>query len=384
MTPPPLADAPPTAATASESRPDFLVRLGLLIPCSVADVEAAFREAAKHAHPDRGGTAAGFVQLQADYKAALEYARFFASRRGWLAANVERYAAQQELIAEIERRGGHVVTARPAWIGREVGDDFAQVVDAITAIRWTGPDVGLAEVQFLVSHRALLGGLHRLDLSGSFVDFPAVRRLALFPTLHELNLRGTYAGNRSAKALAQMPSLRRVDLSDTFVTWHGVWRLRRRRPDLEVVTQCDDQPGWSSTKRGYRWLLRVLSAYVAALLLATHIPGEPELTRQIRWPGVDKVVHFGMYFGLAGLMAFVISWRYRDRTCRTGLSVVWYAAIAIFVAGFAAVDEWTQPWTGRERDLRDWLADVGGVAAGLLVFALVRLYRRRGQSLKCP
>jgi VanZ family protein len=225
--------------------------------------------------------------------------------------------------------------------------------------------------------------MHRLDLSHSYVDFPAVRRLAVLPTLHELNLRGTYAGDRSAKALSEMPALRRVDLGDTFVSWHGVWRLRRRRPDLQVISRCDDQPGLSSSKRSYRWLLRLLTAYVVAMLLATHLPGEPEVVRRVHWPNADKLAHFGIYCGLAALLAFVVAWRSTDRRSRTGLSAAWYAGIAMFVATFAAVDELTQPWTGRERDFKDWLADVAGMAAGLILFSIVRVYRRRRQTLKC-
>lgn len=377
MTPPPLADASTSWATASDGRPDFLIRLGLLIPCSLEDVEAAFRDAVKHVHPDHGGTAAEFVQLEADYQAALQYAQFYTNRRAWLGANVERYAAQQELIAEIERRGGSVETARPQWIAREVGDDFAQVLDTIVGVRLTGPEVGLADVQYLASRREHLGGLHRLDLSDSLVDWRAIKCLTAFPTLHELDLSGTFAGNRTAGVLAQLPALRRVNLSDTFVTWRGVWRLRHRRPDLEVITQCDATRGTAGTKRGYRWLMRLLVAYVIALVLATHMPSDPDLLPQVHWQAADKVVHFGIYCGLATLMAFALSWRCADPKSRTGLSAAWFAGIAIFVGAFAAIDELTQPWTGRETDLKDWIADVAGMAVGLICFALISLYRRQ-------
>jgi len=208
--------------------------------------------------------------------------------------------------------------------------------------------------------------------------------LAVLPTLHELDLRGTYAGNRTAAVLAGMPALRRVKVSDTFVTWRGVWLLRRRRPDLEVITTCDEQRGTAGTKRGYRWLMRLLAAYVVMLVIATHFPGEAEVVPRVRWPGADKVVHFGIYCGLAGLIAFVVSWRCTDRQSLTGLSAAWYAGIAVFVAAFAAVDELTQPWTGRERDFKDWLADVAGMAFGLILFTAIMVYRRQGQRLKCP
>lgn len=41
-----------------------LLRLGLSWHCSLADLKKAFREAAKHAHPDRGGTAEAFRDVQ--------------------------------------------------------------------------------------------------------------------------------------------------------------------------------------------------------------------------------------------------------------------------------------------------------------------------------
>ena len=106
-------------------------------------------------------------------------------------------------------------------------------------------------------------------------------------------------------------------------------------------------------------------------------------TPLVRWPGADKLAHFGIYFGLTGLIALVVAWRCTDRQSRTGLSAAWYAAIAVCVASFAAIDEFTQPWTGRERDSKDWLADVAGMTAGLVLFAIISLVRRQGQRLKC-
>jgi VanZ family protein len=375
-TPPPLADAAISTTSAGDGRPEFLVRLGLLIPCSVEDVEAAYRDAAKQAHPDHGGTVAEFVQLQSDYQAAIEYARLTTNRRGWLAENVERYAAQQDVIAEIERRGGVVETSRPEWISREVGEDFAQIVDAISAIRWTGPEVTPADIRYLVSQREHVGSLHRLDLSDTLLDYRTIRLLAALPTLHELNLHGTYAGSRTAAALAELPALRRVDLGDTFVNRYDIWRLRGRRPTLEIVSQYDNTRRPSAAKRAYRWLMRLLVVYVFGLVLATHYPPDPDIIPEVRWRGMDKVVHFGIYCGLTSLTAFALSWRSKNRTSRTGLSAKWYVAIAVFVAAFAAVDEFTQPLTGRDRDLKDWLADMGGMLFGLILFSVVAPYLR--------
>jgi curved DNA-binding protein CbpA len=48
--------------------------LGLGIDASVEDVRRAFRQRAYAAHPDRGGSMAAFVALEAAYRSALELA----------------------------------------------------------------------------------------------------------------------------------------------------------------------------------------------------------------------------------------------------------------------------------------------------------------------
>ena len=307
MTSPPLADAAPSSTTAADGRPDFLVRLGILLPCSVADVEAAYRDRAKQAHPDAGGTTADFIQLHADYEAALQYARFRSSRRAWLAATIERYAAQQDVVAEIERRGGSVETERNEWIARQIGDDFAQVLDTVVGVRLTGQTVGLADVQFLASKQHSLAGLKRLDLSASQVGNTAVQFLIRFSTLHELDLSGTLVGNACVSTLRRMDALRRVNLAHTFVGWWGLIQLHRRRPDLQVATCCEKGHSAEATKCSYRWALTVLVLYVVAVLIATHAPIEPELSELGPWVSFDKLAHIGIYGVLSCLAAFVIA-----------------------------------------------------------------------------
>lgn len=49
--------------------------LELSFPCTVAEVKAAYRELAKHAHPDRGGSHGEFLELQTAYEQALHLCR---------------------------------------------------------------------------------------------------------------------------------------------------------------------------------------------------------------------------------------------------------------------------------------------------------------------
>ena len=60
----------------AEARPDFLVALGLIPPCTVEDVKQAFLAKVKTAHPDVGGDAAEFRKLQEAYERATEWAKF--------------------------------------------------------------------------------------------------------------------------------------------------------------------------------------------------------------------------------------------------------------------------------------------------------------------
>lgn len=50
--------------------------LALSFPCTVAEVKAAYRELAKRAHPDRGGSHGEFLELQAAYEQALHLCRY--------------------------------------------------------------------------------------------------------------------------------------------------------------------------------------------------------------------------------------------------------------------------------------------------------------------
>ncbi len=106
--------------------------------------------------------------------------------------------------------------------------------------------------------------------------------------------------------------------------------------------------------------LLVLVGYWLALVVGTHWPQPPELF------GIgesDKFIHFTAYFGLALLvclnwaLARAMGWRQ-------------WLAIAVVLTAFGALDEITQIPVGRHADVRDWFADVTGVAAGMAIFVL--------------
>lgn len=85
--------------------------------------------------------------------------------------------------------------------------------------------------------------------------------------------------------------------------------------------------------------------------------------------GVDKVVHFFAYAGLAFFMRCAI---------RPVPGRGW--AVLLLCSVFGAVDELTQPLFNRTCDPFDWLANVAGVASVCVVWRVgktVRDHRRR-------
>ncbi|MBX3404733.1 MAG: hypothetical protein KF699_15080 [Phycisphaeraceae bacterium] len=115
-------------------------------------------------------------------------------------------------------------------------------------------------------------------------------------------------------------------------------------------------------------------AYTAALLYGTHGP-----RRDVDVPGIDRpdlVVHlfaFGGWFVLLLATEYIGPWR-------AGRSLVLCALIG---AAFAAVNESTQalPVFARTAAWDDYLANLGGIAAGmLLAWAAARVWPARPRA----
>ncbi len=120
------------------------------------------------------------------------------------------------------------------------------------------------------------------------------------------------------------------------------------------------------TRRHGKWYLAV---YWLCLLLLTHWPnlspirGEPQ--------HLDKLVHFTLYCVLSGLAAAAF-------TSPGSPTAKWRMLAVLLVAiAFGLVDETTQPFTGRDFDWWDWLADILGATTGVLALGA---WRRRQTS----
>lgn len=120
--------------------------------------------------------------------------------------------------------------------------------------------------------------------------------------------------------------------------------------------------------RRHKTVLIALGIYWPAIFLLTHIP-VPDIARQSGMS--DKTMHVLAYFGLTFLTWFAVSpyervtWRGRK---------VWL--VFAVLAGYAAVDEFLQgiSFLNRSIELLDFAANVGGVAAALVLLSIFRFW----------
>lgn len=117
------------------------------------------------------------------------------------------------------------------------------------------------------------------------------------------------------------------------------------------------------------WLLCFV-AWFGVLWLLSSRPGDAGGLPPI--PGIDKVAHFGFFFGGGGLLSAFL-FRLNPQRPRWFLLMALVFIIMGLVGWF---DETHQSYVpGRSgNDFPDWLADVSGAVAGALVF---RKFHRR-------
>lgn len=118
-----------------------------------------------------------------------------------------------------------------------------------------------------------------------------------------------------------------------------------------------------------RVLYGLLVAYWGFICFLTHTPKLPPITMEVK----DKTAHFLAYGALGGLV-YLCVWVMRPRWRFIPLVVMAVAMV------YGALDEWTQPWFGRDCDLYDWFADLKGagiaaVSMGAIQLAWAMLYR---------
>jgi hypothetical protein len=215
-----------------------MATLELLPPYTLDDVKKAYKAKARGVHPDAGGKASEFVELTEAYKRALEYVEFRSSAREWIAARIERYIEQNELIEELQSAGGSVELEEGAWRQRVLGE-FGQVGDQIVAVRLNAMANVSACLKSLVQRRQLLDKLLLIDLGNSAVTDTEIGQLSAFPQLRRLDLRNARLSYRSLSVLGKFNDLTMLNLGGTRINRWQRFRLSRRFPQLRVVMHDD-------------------------------------------------------------------------------------------------------------------------------------------------
>lgn len=114
------------------------------------------------------------------------------------------------------------------------------------------------------------------------------------------------------------------------------------------------------------WLAALVIWFAVLWILSSTQPSVPQAPPI---PHLDKVAHFGYFFGGGGLLA-ALFYRLNPTSPRWGRIIL---GTVVLLALVGALDEYHQTFTpGRSgNDPWDWLADVLGALAGALVFKRV-------------
>lgn len=114
----------------------------------------------------------------------------------------------------------------------------------------------------------------------------------------------------------------------------------------------------------------IFITYLAALFCISHMPLDGALDGRnipLSEYHLDKIVHC---FGFAGLTVLAMA-AHGPMSKTTPLTNKEYCVNMAWLCGamvtWGMFDELTQPWFGRTCEMLDWVADVVGVAVGLLV-----------------
>jgi len=127
-----------------------------------------------------------------------------------------------------------------------------------------------------------------------------------------------------------------------------------------------------SRRRAGRFLWATCAVLWATAFAATHTPAE-KLPQDLP---PDRVLHFLGYLVLSAMLLVTLAYHDVSRVRRA------VAGLCVMVA-CAALDEITQSLIGRGPSFADWLTDVVGAAAGVVLVEIVlavavrRLRRRR-------
>lgn len=118
-----------------------------------------------------------------------------------------------------------------------------------------------------------------------------------------------------------------------------------------------------STRKRLRYRQWIWIAWWIALAVALHLPRPAVEGRSL--PVSDKVIHFGLFFVLVALGAIAL--RARSARADVGSLIGWGVAYLIY----AALDEWSQGFVGRDVQFGDYVANAAGVITATFIAVLM-------------
>jgi hypothetical protein len=228
MSSPRSSGAGSTGPAASAQHPRCLVVLGLLPPVTDEDVKQAYLAKAKEMHPDRGGDPAQFIEIQRAYEEAKDFVKFKAGKLEWLAAKIDAYAEQQEVVTETIERGGEVEMEETDWLKKSFGEDFGHVADKLVALRLNGPRADDVFAVLLGFRAESLKDLARLDLAGGVITDEGLLQLKALKNLRHLDLRGNAVSKLALEAVQWFEQLEFLGLPAATVGFFTRMSLPRR------------------------------------------------------------------------------------------------------------------------------------------------------------
>lgn len=188
-----------------------LERLGLSLPVTQADVKQAYFAKAREAHPDHGGTAEQFVEVQRAFEEAMTYAAERGKRLPWLGAQMPLYLDQVTAVELVEGWGGRAIVQSLDWLEDTVGEDFALLADQLIEIDLSATTFGDDQAKTLGEQVVALPYVRTLNLGGLAITDAGFRALPRMTGLKEVDLRGTRTTGALHKELASRPGMTRVE-----------------------------------------------------------------------------------------------------------------------------------------------------------------------------
>ncbi len=119
--------------------------------------------------------------------------------------------------------------------------------------------------------------------------------------------------------------------------------------------------------RRQKVILTALLIYWPVIFIATHWPAIPYWMRRAQVS--DKSAHFIAYLALVSLWWFAIS---PDRKVNWRRAPVWWTLL--IMVWYGVIDEWLQGYVGRSTDASDFLANLMGTTAGLVLLSLLSFW----------